>query len=275
MAMASNAMSFAQNDVNYSQPHFSSVQTDVDYSRPQFSSVQIDVDYSKGPAKKKQNPPQSTDTEVKTDVDHSAVAFSEFKSDIDYSAPPRARKSSTSSSPSASSAVTNPHFRFKVPAGHFMERPPAWKEVTRCQKCETAFTFFVRDHHCRNCGGHFCADCCHQEIPIPRLGYVARQVRVCDECFCVVSAENARLAQINDHSRQFEQPPPWEDSDRCMDCHREFAVFLRKHHCRHCGKPFCDSCSPHEVPIPKFGYFTRRVRVCTGCLGQLGTVSWT
>jgi len=277
--MASTAMnSSVHSNVDYTQPQLASVRSNVDYNQPQpqpqLSSVQTDVDYSKAPAKKKQIAPH---IEVKTDVDYSAaVAFREVKSDIDYSAPAPARKSSSSSSCAASAAAdaANPHFRFRVPEGHFKERPPAWKEVTRCQKCEKAFTFLVRDHHCRNCGGNFCSDCCHQEIPIPRLGYVARRVRVCDDCFRVVSAENARLAQINDHSRQFEQPPPWEDSDRCTGCQREFTIVLRKHHCRHCGKPFCDACSPSEVPIPTFGYFTRRVRVCTGCLDKLGTISW-
>jgi len=32
--------------------------------------------------------------------------------------------------------------------------------VTNCRQCDTGFSFTVRKHHCRSCGGIFCESCC-------------------------------------------------------------------------------------------------------------------
>jgi len=39
---------------------------------------------------------------------------------------------------------------------------------------------------------------------------------------------------------------------------------VRKHHCRHCGRCVCSSCSPRRAPIPKFGSSADE-RVCRQC----------
>jgi hypothetical protein len=66
-------------------------------------------------------------------------------------------------------------------------------------------------------------------------------------------------------SKQREQPLPENDSKRtalrewmkdedvtnCCGCEDTFGVFLRRHHCRHCGRIFCDSCSKNQIVIPK------------------------
>lgn len=48
-------------------------------------------------------------------------------------------------------------------------------------------------------------------------------------------------------------PPPrarasaWErdeDVDACRGCGRAFTFFFRRHHCRRCGRIFCDACTP-------------------------------
>lgn len=39
----------------------------------------------------------------------------------------------------------------------------------------------------------------------------------------------------------------------CYECNKEFGFFLRKHHCRCCGRIFCDTCSKWKIyfkPIP-------------------------
>lgn len=41
--------------------------------------------------------------------------------------------------------------------------------VTYCHNCKTEFSFFVRKHHCRNCGNIFCYECCKQMIVIPEF----------------------------------------------------------------------------------------------------------
>ena len=37
---------------------------------------------------------------------------------------------------------------------------------------------------------------------------------------------------------------------RCTSCNDEFNPFNRRHHCRLCGKIFCDKCSNHRTLIP-------------------------
>ena len=43
---------------------------------------------------------------------------------------------------------------------------------------------------------------------------------------------------------------PSEASHRCSSCATHFTFFVRKHHCRACGKIFCDACSSSRVRIP-------------------------
>eukprot|EP01129_Flabellula_baltica_P001958 TRINITY_DN11847_c0_g1_i1.p1 TRINITY_DN11847_c0_g1~~TRINITY_DN11847_c0_g1_i1.p1 ORF type:complete len:240 (+),score=48.47 TRINITY_DN11847_c0_g1_i1:95-721(+) len=70
--------------------------------------------------------------------------------------------------------------------GGVVEREkPLWVEddsVSRCASCTQEFTFFVRRHHCRNCGNIFCADCTGLDIMIPDLG-IYKPARVCVDCY--------------------------------------------------------------------------------------------
>ncbi|MCO5589984.1 hypothetical protein L7F22_043953 [Adiantum nelumboides] len=46
--------------------------------------------------------------------------------------------------------------------------------------------------------------------------------------------------------------PIWEDdaeASTCRGCNRKFTFFLRKHHCRRCGRIFCDACSTHRAKL--------------------------
>jgi hypothetical protein len=45
---------------------------------------------------------------------------------------------------------------------------------------------------------------------------------------------------------------PWQPDSavtRCPGCGREFGVFLRKHHCRQCGKVYRDDCSKGKAQV--------------------------
>jgi hypothetical protein len=48
--------------------------------------------------------------------------------------------------------------------------------------------------------------------------------------------------------------PRWQPDSEVSDCPicgRTFAFWLRKHHCRKCGRVVCGNCSPHRITIPR------------------------
>ncbi|KAK2142195.1 hypothetical protein LSH36_986g00042 [Paralvinella palmiformis] len=53
-----------------------------------------------------------------------------------------------------------------------------------------------------------------------------------------------------------------EDIEECSNCRQPFSVTKRKHHCRHCGKIFCNDCLPKIV---NSGPSLRPSRVCDVC----------
>jgi len=60
----------------------------------------------------------------------------------------------------------------------------SWKpdsSCTQCEECNLPFTLFRRRHHCRRCGGIFCAKCSAGRVALPDRGY-ATPVRVCGSC---------------------------------------------------------------------------------------------
>ena len=69
-------------------------------------------------------------------------------------------------------------------------------------------------------------------------------------------------------------PPQWvndEDCDRCMasECGIEFDWVIRRHHCRYCGKIFCDDCSNFNAMLPPTFGVKEPQRVCQPCYGKL------
>lgn len=47
--------------------------------------------------------------------------------------------------------------------------------------------------------------------------------------------------------------PRWQPDAEvtfCPICRTQFSIFVRKHHCRKCGRVVCASCSPHRITIP-------------------------
>ncbi|XP_065053483.1 uncharacterized protein LOC135682495 isoform X2 [Rhopilema esculentum] len=69
----------------------------------------------------------------------------------------------------------------------------AWvqdQETKNCMACKLKFTTVRRRHHCRKCGGIFCANCSSKRIPILEIGY-SDPVRVCERCYHTLSDINA------------------------------------------------------------------------------------
>lgn len=44
---------------------------------------------------------------------------------------------------------------------------------------------------------------------------------------------------------------PDDTVNRCYECNSTFGLFCRRHHCRGCGRIFCDSCSRYRIVLPK------------------------
>ncbi|XP_039641034.1 zinc finger FYVE domain-containing protein 21 isoform X1 [Perca fluviatilis] len=61
--------------------------------------------------------------------------------------------------------------------------------------------------------------------------------------------------------------PQWvpdKECPRCMQCDTKFDFIRRKHHCRRCGRCFCDKCCSKKVPLPRM-CFVDPVRQCAEC----------
>ena len=41
------------------------------------------------------------------------------------------------------------------------------------------------------------------------------------------------------------------ESDFCVACNEKFSLFIRRHHCRACGRLLCNDCSSNWMLIPQ------------------------
>lgn len=74
---------------------------------------------------------------------------------------------------------------------------PEWQDSDACMICSRMFTFLVRKHHCRACGGVFCAQHSCKSIELPEFG-INIPVRVCDNCY----ADRKAKAKKSKHSKK-------------------------------------------------------------------------
>ncbi|CAG5125078.1 unnamed protein product, partial [Candidula unifasciata] len=64
----------------------------------------------------------------------------------------------------------------------------------------------------------------------------------------------------------------WQENARvthCPQCRSEFSLFVRKHHCRICGKIFCWSCSDFWIDSPNDD---RKIRACKPCYNHTSSL---
>jgi hypothetical protein len=213
------------------------------------------------------------------------------------------------------------------------------RDAEVCFGCRDDFSLFVRKHHCRSCGGVFCASCSRFQKILPLLGYDT-PTRVCGFCYhdeslesnlethaknknyesrennknnksgtlttkrtnqrkplgavSVNTTDNIISSNSNNNSTKQQSytknnnlcntstvltsrksnfkcfsmaAPAWvEDhaSDECQQCATEFAILVRRHHCRGCGGLFCWECTERKLALPHYGYISP-VRVCISC----------
>lgn len=60
--------------------------------------------------------------------------------------------------------------------------------IKNCMACKKTFSLVNRKHHCRKCGGVFCASCTSKRTPVPTLpGHPGTSLRrICDKCYSVM-----------------------------------------------------------------------------------------
>ena len=54
------------------------------------------------------------------------------------------------------------------------------------------------------------------------------------------------------------------DAKSCGACESEFTLWRRRHHCRSCGRVFCNACSAEKRSLSHLGY-EEEVRCCGAC----------
>ena len=60
--------------------------------------------------------------------------------------------------------------------------------------------------------------------------------------------------------------PTWQKSDACWECMKPFGPTRLRHHCRFCGKSFCQTHSSFSQRLPHLGYHPDvPERVCDAC----------
>ena len=91
------------------------------------------------------------------------------------------------------------------------------------------------------------------------------------------------LSPVADSPQQMLTRPVWVPdavAKDCMICQTRFSTFVRKHHCRRCGRVVCSACSPHHVSLTAAdsaltghapSEHSKLERVCKECFKEMTT----
>eukprot|EP01102_Stenamoeba_stenopodia_P008342 TRINITY_DN2395_c0_g1_i1.p1 TRINITY_DN2395_c0_g1~~TRINITY_DN2395_c0_g1_i1.p1 ORF type:complete len:368 (-),score=64.09 TRINITY_DN2395_c0_g1_i1:138-1241(-) len=72
--------------------------------------------------------------------------------------------------------------------------------------------------------------------------------------------------------------PEWvpdTSSETCMGCGSEFTFINRRHHCRGCGKLFCNDCCDHWLLLPEEFEYPEPQRTCLPCYKNLSNIDYS
>ena len=64
------------------------------------------------------------------------------------------------------------------------------------------------------------------------------------------------------------EEPDWVEDDKfsnCQICTSQFSLFVRRHHCRRCGKLLCGKCCHSKVDLWRMGFIDPQL-VCNTCV---------
>ncbi|KAK0157773.1 hypothetical protein PV328_011471 [Microctonus aethiopoides] len=100
--------------------------------------------------------------------------------------------------------------------------------------------------------------CAEQEHTLEELGVQLSEAKL-------AAVELREAADNAQHQANQNGNATWTNdrlATHCKGCNREFNLTRRKHHCRNCGKIFCNACSDNTIAMPNS---TKPVRVCDEC----------
>ncbi|WAR04039.1 MTMR3-like protein [Mya arenaria] len=84
------------------------------------------------------------------------------------------------------------------------------------------------------------------------------------------AASDASWDQMDDPEVNMTRWVPDHSVTHCAGCDTQFTWRIRRHHCRNCGKIFCDSCSAEKAPLPHQMIVTEE-RVCQHCYKKISS----
>ena len=174
--------------------------------------------------------------------------------------------------------------------------PREWKSNNVVDQCMTStcmkpFGLLTRKHHCRYCGGIFCADCSkhaarlwsyferdgkphdvrtsgeYKHSGIPGVGeewiegeraLSKEMYKVCDRCFYASKNRNQQSVMPKTSYNRVFKPAEVQ----CCICKTDLGGLTRKHHCHKCKKYTCDS---SDCYFTKPGRDYQGLKFCKTC----------
>ncbi|XP_075257475.1 zinc finger FYVE domain-containing protein 1-like isoform X3 [Convolutriloba macropyga] len=105
---------------------------------------------------------------------------------------------------------------------------------------------------------------CHQcKLPFKDVSYSTTAADVCYNDQVFEEEQNSYRASEGHTNRRSSHSRSRMNNQTGQERHD--SETLTRHHCRACGKGFCDSCSSYRMPVPERGWGDEAVRVCFSC----------
>ena len=134
-------------------------------------------------------------------------------------------------------------------------------ESPNCSICKSEWGIINRRHHCRHCGRLVCSSCSPHKVALDSAseGEVSCPVqqRCCSQCFEGLMKNRSALAVDSFlGSGQIGENVEWmsnSSSKICTLCKTAWSVNNWRHHCRHCGRLVCKTCSSRKINTDSLG----------------------
>ncbi|KAJ4144979.1 hypothetical protein LMH87_003844 [Akanthomyces muscarius] len=95
--------------------------------------------------------------------------------------------------------------------------------------------------------------------PSSRTQFIGPDGQVVDLATIIRSSLRQQYSHTRERPQRYRRESPefvvprWQpdvEVTLCPICNTQFSIWVRKHHCRKCGRVVCNSCSPHRITIP-------------------------